>query len=80
MHLLLLEGGLICGINYYKNTSPRLCTKNAGEGCLGARVGGGGVFARHYGTSVMVYILASFVGMLVLEWPYACTCKVIMVN
>ena len=26
----------------YKNTSPRLCTKNAGEGCLGARVGGGG--------------------------------------
>ena len=74
MHLLLLEGGLICGINYYKNTSPRLCTKSGGGG------GGGVVFARHYGTSVMVYISASFVGMLFLEWPYACTCKVIMVN
>ena len=62
----------------YKNTSPILCTENAEGLRREGWGGGGGVFAGHYGTFVMVYISASFICMLVLEWP--CTWKVIMVN
>ena len=75
MHVLMLGGGAYMR---YKNTSPRLCTENV-EG-LRREGWGGSVFVGHYGIFVIVYISASFIGMLVLEWPYACICKVIMVN
>ena len=53
MSLLLSGGGLMCG---NKNTSARLCTKNAGGLC--AR---GGIFAGHYGTNLAIsFVLTTF--------------------
>ena len=66
MYLLMLGGGLICDIKTLHQYSALKMRRG-----LGARVGegGGGVFAGNYGTFVMVDIAASFVCMLVLEWP-----------